>query len=120
MIRMQPISLLKLFLLYTKLLMFMIFFGFQVGPPIWHGYDARQEDTTPRQKALLISAFGCGFVIGLTVYFVCFICCCLKDAFQNLDDSEDLEANVDYKAIETGNNLNDGLSGSCIFFLQIH
>ena len=78
------------------------FLGFQVGPPIWHGYDARQEDTTPKQKALLISAFGCGFVIGLTVYFVCLICCCLKDAFQNLDDSEDLEANADYKAIETG------------------
>ena len=92
----------------------MLFFVFQVGPSIW--YDARQEDTTPRQKALLISAFGCGFVIGLTVYFVCFICCCLKDAFQNLDDSEDLEANADYKAIETGNNLNDRLSGSCIFF----
>ena len=41
-------------------------------------------------------------MIGLTVYFVCLICCCLKDAFQNLDDSEDLEANADYKAIETG------------------
>ena len=57
-------------------------------------------------------------MIGLTVYFVCFICCCLKDAFQNLDDSEDLEANTDYKAIETGNNLNDR-SGSCNVFYEL-
>ena len=57
--------------------------------------------------ALLISAFGFGFVSGIGLYFVCFIMCCLKDALvhesDNLETDDEDEEDCSRKISKTSN-----------------
>ena len=60
---------------------------FQI-PPIWYGEENNaKDDDEHKQIALLVCAFGFGFVVGVGVYFALFFMCCIKDQIEHESSS---------------------------------